>query len=80
MALKPVTEDFINRLKSVLSPGVASAVPDDYLLEPRSRWQGFSSVLLLPRTVQEVSDIVSSANAENIPIITYGGGTGLVGG
>lgn len=80
MTLKPVTEEFINRLKSGLSPGVASAVPDDYLLEPRSRWQGVSSILMSPRTVKEVSAIVSSANAENIPIIPYGGGTGLVGG
>ncbi|MDA9613051.1 hydroxyacid dehydrogenase, partial [Paracoccaceae bacterium] len=61
MTLKPVTEEFINRLKSGLSPGVASAVPDDYLLEPRSRWQGVSSILMSPRTVKEVSAIVSSA-------------------
>ena len=80
MTLKPVTEEFINRLKSDLSPGVASAVPNDYLLEPRSRWQGVSSILMSPRNVKEVSAIVSSANAENIPIIPYGGGTGLVGG
>ena len=33
-----------------------------------------------PTNVKEVSTILSSANSENIPIIPYGGGTGLVGG
>ena len=80
MALKPVTEEFINDLKRGLSPGAVVAVPDSYLLEPRSRWRGISSTLVLPQNVKEVSVIVSLANAKNIPIIPYGGGTGLVGG
>lgn len=80
MTLKPVTEEFINELKSGLSPGVVSAVPDNYLSEPRSRWRGVSSILVSPQTVKEVSAIVNSANTKNIPIIPYGGGTGLVGG
>ena len=80
MALRPVTEEFINDLKRGLSPGAVLAVPDSYLLEPRSRWRGISSTLVLPQNVKEVSVIVSLANAKNIPIIPYGGGTGLVGG
>ena len=80
MALKPVTKEFINDLKRSLSPGAVLAVPDSYLLEPRSRWRGISSTLVLPQNVKEVSIIVSLANAKNIPIIPYGGGTGLVGG
>ena len=80
MALKPVTEEFIDELKLGLSPEAVSAVPDNYLSEPRSRWRGISSVLVLPRNVNEVSTVVSLATARNIPIIPYGGGTGLVGG
>ena len=80
MSLKPVTEKFINKLKKDLSPGVVSTVPDQYLLEPRSRWRGISPILMSPANVKEVSAILSSANSENIPIIPYGGGTGLVGG
>ena len=80
MSLKPVTEKFINKLKKDLSPGVVSTVPDRYLLEPRSRWRGISPILMSPANVKEVSTILSSANSENIPIIPYGGGTGLVGG
>ena len=80
MALKPVTEEIINELKLVLSPAAVSAVPDNYLSEPRSRWRGISTILALPRSVKEVSAVVSLANAKNIPIIPYGGGTGLVGG
>ena len=66
MTLKPVTEEFINELKSGLSPGVVSAVPDNYLSEPRSRWRGISSILVSPQTVKEVSAIVSSANTKNM--------------
>ena len=80
MSLKPVTEKFINKLKKDLSPGVVSTVPDQYLSEPRSRWRGISPILMSPANVKEVSTILSSANSENIPIIPYGGGTGLVGG
>ena len=80
MALKPVTEEFIDELKLGLSPEAVLAVPDDYLSEPRSRWRGISSVLVLPQNVNEVSTVVGLANARNIPIIPYGGGTGLVGG
>ena len=80
MYLKPVTKKFINKLKKDLSPGVVSTVPDRYLLEPRSRWRGISPILMSPANVKEVSTILSSANSENIPIIPYGGGTGLVGG
>ena len=80
MALKLVTEEFIDELKLGLSPEAVLAVPDDYLSEPRSRWRGISSVLVLPQNVNEVSTVVSLANARNIPIIPYGGGTGLVGG
>ena len=80
MALKPVTEEFIDELKLGLSPEAVLAVPDDYLSEPRSRWRGISSVLVLPQNVNEVSTVVGLANNRNIPIIPYGGGTGLVGG
>ena len=69
MALKLVTEEFIDELKLGLSPEAVLAVPDNYLSEPRSRWRGISSVLLLPRNVNEVSTVVSLANARNIPII-----------
>ena len=69
MALKSVTEEFINELKLVLSPGAVLAVPDNYLSEPRSRWRGISSILVLPQNIKEVSAIVSLANAQNIPII-----------
>ena len=75
-----MTEEFIDELKLGLSPEAVLAVPDDYLSEPRARWRGISSVLVLPQNVNEVSTIVSLANARNIPIIPYGGGTGLVGG
>ena len=62
MALKPVTEEFIDELKLGLSPEAVLAVPDDYLSEPRSRWRGISSVLVLPQNVNEVATVVGLAN------------------
>jgi len=51
-----------------------------YLQEPRGRYQSAPMPLLLPRSTQEVSDIVRFCNTQKIGLIPYGGGTGLVGG
>ncbi|WP_299842300.1 FAD-binding oxidoreductase [uncultured Jannaschia sp.] len=51
-----------------------------YLEEPRGRWTGLDGLLLAPRNVAEVATIVRAASAASVPVIPYGGGTGLVGG
>ncbi len=51
-----------------------------YLEEPRGRWAGQVGVLALPETVEQVSALVKVASAACVPVLPYGGGTGLVGG
>lgn len=56
-------------------------VTPKYLEEPRGILNGNSnSILALPRTTKEVSIIVKACQKENLGIIPYSGGTGLVGG
>ncbi|ABG31741.1 oxidoreductase, putative [Roseobacter denitrificans OCh 114] len=51
-----------------------------YREEPRGRWQGKVGVLAAPRSTQEVAHLVRLAADARVPILPYGGGTGLVGG
>ncbi|MGI9369716.1 MAG: FAD-binding oxidoreductase, partial [Ruegeria sp.] len=50
------------------------------LEEPRNRFSGQAGVLALPRTTEEVSALVCLASDARVPVVPYGGGTGLVGG
>ena len=51
-----------------------------YLEEPRGLYRGQAAILALPRTVDEVAQLIRHANAARVGVIPYGGGTGLVGG
>ncbi|WP_297800322.1 FAD-binding oxidoreductase [uncultured Brevundimonas sp.] len=67
-----------------------SALPESYiddtaemapwLTEWRSRWTGNSPLILTPRTLDEVQRAVQICAKHGTPIVTQGGGTGLVGG
>jgi FAD/FMN-containing dehydrogenase len=47
---------------------------------PRLRKQGYlAAVLVRPETVDEVSDVVRVARLTHVPVVPYGGGTGLMG-
>lgn len=50
------------------------------LAEPRGRFVGQGGVLARPRSVDEVSALLSHAHAQRVAVVPYGGGTGLVGG
>jgi FAD/FMN-containing dehydrogenase len=51
-----------------------------YLIEPRDKFGGRTSLVLRPGTVAEVAAIVKLANETGTPIVPQGGNTGLVGG
>ncbi|MEM6757919.1 MAG: FAD-binding oxidoreductase [Pseudomonadota bacterium] len=51
-----------------------------YLEEPRGRYAGQAGLLARPRTTQEVATLIAAACAARVPVIPFGGGTGLVGG
>ena len=48
--------------------------------DPRRITQGTGRALALPRTVEEVAAIVRACHEARVPVVPYGGGTGLVGG
>jgi FAD/FMN-containing dehydrogenase len=66
----------------------AGQVPDEilrqpdarHLEEPRGLLTGQGALLALPRSTQEVATLVRLAGQAGLPIVPYGGGTGLVGG
>lgn len=51
-----------------------------YFEDPRKSFTGQASLIALPETTAEVSEIVKLCNAEKAGIIPYGGGTGVVAG
>jgi len=80
MTLRSADSEFVALLKERLCGDILRPLTPRYLEEPRGRWHGEDAVVAAPRTVGEVSGIVSLAAEARVPIVPYGGGTGLVGG
>lgn len=80
MALNPVTPDVIARLQGALPPAAFREVAPRYLEEPRGRWAGQAGVIVAPETVEQVAAVIRAAAHDRVPVLPYGGGTGLVGG
>jgi FAD/FMN-containing dehydrogenase len=79
----PVLADTLSRLKSVLGEGGWSEDQDRIapkLVEWRGRWQGQTPLLVLPRTVTEVSAVIGICAASGTAVTPQGGNTGLVSG
>ena len=51
-----------------------------YLVEPRGWLQGRAAIILKPSSTAEIAEVVSLCHQEQVGIVPYGGGTGLVGG
>ena len=78
-----VAADVISRLKAVLGPDGWSQDADRLgpkLVEWRDRWSGTTPLLVLPRTVEEVSAIIGICAETGTPVTPQGGNTGLVAG
>lgn len=78
--LNPVTSPFATQLRSRLPEVVFRAPEPRFFEEPRGRYHGSAGLVLAPGSVDEVATIVGACAAARVPIIPYGGGTGLVGG
>jgi FAD/FMN-containing dehydrogenase len=78
--MTPATGPFADTLRDRLPPQTFRDLDPRYVEEPRGRWTGSDGLLLAPATVEEVSMILRAAGAARVPVIPYGGGTGLVGG
>ncbi len=61
-------------------PFVSLDVPERYCEEPRGTFDGIWQGLARPSTDDELRAILRFANEKRVPIVPYGGGTGLVGG
>lgn len=80
MTLNPADEAFLATLRDNLPDGTIRDAEPRYLEEPRGSWAGIAGCLALPRSTAEVSTILRLANDAKVPVVPYGGGTGLVGG
>lgn len=77
----PKTE-VLNSLKQILGQGGWHDPCDAprYFEDPRGRFTGQGCLIVMPRSVSEVSAIVRICDAEGIGIVPYSGGTGVVAG
>ncbi len=80
MSLNDVSPEFVTSLSARLPADTVRPVEPRYLEEPRGRFFGQGGLLALPRTVEDVSAIVRACNKARVPVVPFGGGTGLVGG
>ena len=80
MALSPANPAFVEKLSACLPADTIRPVEAKYLQEMRGKWHGKAGCIALPRTTADVSTILSNASEACVPVVPYGGGTGLVGG
>ncbi len=79
MMLNPVDDSFRATLARLLPDRALRPVAPHYLEEPRGKWKGQAGEVVAPATVEEVSVALRAANEARVPVVPYGGGTGLVG-
>lgn len=80
MSLNPADDNFAETIRSQIGDDVIRPLDPRYLEEPRRRFSGQPGVLVLPRATEQVAALVRLASDARVPVIPYGGGTGLVGG
>ncbi|MCY4201371.1 MAG: FAD-binding oxidoreductase [Aestuariivita sp.] len=73
-------EDLERNLRRRLAPDCFREIDSKYGDEPRGRFHGSIGLLLAPRRVSQVSKILAACHKSHVPVVPYGGGTGLVGG
>ena len=80
MTISPLN---IEKLKSFTDDKGWISAPEDiqvFVTEQRDKYRGTSPLILLPKTAEEVSNILKFCNENQIEIVPQGGNTGLVGG
>lgn len=80
MNLNPADDTFAQIIRSRLGEDILRPLEPRYLEEPRRRFAGLAGLLALPRKTEQVATLVQLAAEARIPVVPYGGGTGLVGG
>ena len=80
MNLTPAGPEFEAQLRMVLPAAAFREAAPRYLEEPRGRWQGQAGLVVAPANVDEVAQVIRAASEALVPVVPYGGGTGLVAG
>ena len=80
MTLNPADPAFVAQLRDALPPDAFREAQSHYLEESRGRWNGQAGIIVAPGSVEEVALVVRAASGARVPVVPYGGGTGLVGG
>ncbi len=80
MSLNSVTPAFVEALGAELPASALRPAAARDLEEPRARWSGRAGIVATPANSGEVATVLRHAHAARVPVVPYGGGTGLVGG
>ncbi|WP_241524031.1 FAD-binding oxidoreductase [Oceaniglobus indicus] len=75
-----MTDALITDLTESIGADPLRPLTEEYLREPRGRWQGQAACLVAPRDAETVARTVRFAARHRIGIVPWSGGTGLVGG
>lgn len=78
--LNSLTPEIEARLRTTLPEGRFASAEARHLEEPRGRYAGQAGLVATPHSTDEVAILIRAAGTEQIAVIPYGGGTGLVGG
>ncbi|MEO1679957.1 MAG: FAD-binding oxidoreductase [Pseudomonadota bacterium] len=78
--LNPVTDRAEADLRARLPHAAFRPLEARHTEEPRGKWHTTDALLVAPATTDEVADVVRVAAVHRVPVVPYGGGTGLVGG
>ncbi len=80
MTLTAVDDAFLSELRRRLPGAAFRDLEPRYVEEPRGRWVGQAGAVVAPETTAQVAEVIRAAAAARVPVVPYGGGTGLVGG
>ncbi len=78
--LNSLTPARADALRATLPADRFDAPQTHHLEEPRGRYAGQAGLIAYPRSTEEVAALVRAAASARVPVVPYGGGTGLVGG
>ena len=78
--MRSVDEAIEAQLRAALPIAAFRPLTPAYLEEPRGLFHGDGGLLIAPGSVDEVSTVLRACNDAHVPVVPFGGGTGLVGG
>ena len=79
-ALNPATPELLEVLANELPAAAFRPLEARFQSEPRGAYICGDGFVIAPSNAAEASEVVKFCRAERVPLVPYGGGTGLVGG